>query len=137
MCPLDLFHWQIAEAPPEVVRIAGLVLYILGLVVILAAMAANEFAAPTVHIQEEEGQKVADTGLYAYVRHPMYTGFILMMVGTFLWLGTYFSLIVGSLMFISSVVFRINVEEKTLMDELEGYKEYSEKVKARIIPFVI
>ena len=67
----------------------------------------------------------------------MYTGFILMMVGTFLWLGTYFSLIVGSLMFISSVVFRINVEEKTLMDELEGYKEYSEKVKARIIPFVI
>ena len=137
VCPLDLFHWQIAESPPEIVRIAGLVLYILGLVVILAAMAANEFAAPTVHIQEEEGQKVADTGLYAYVRHPMYTGFILMMVGTFLWLGTYFSLVVGSLMIIPSFMFRINVEEKTLMDELEGYKEYSEKVKARIIPFVI
>ncbi len=137
VCPLDLFHWQIAESPPEILRIAGLVLYILGLVVILAAMAANKFAAPTVHIQEEEGQKVADTGLYAYVRHPMYTGLILMMIGTFLWLGTYFSLIVGSLMIIPSFMFRINVEEKTLMDELEGYKEYSEKVKTRIIPFVI
>ena len=67
----------------------------------------------------------------------MYTGFILMMVGTFLWLGTYFSLIVGSLMIIPSFMFRINVEEKTLMDELEGYKEYCERVKARIIPFVI
>ena len=114
----------------------GLILYILGLIVIIAAMAANEFAAPTVLLQEEEGQKVADTGLYAYVRHPMYTGFIFMMIGTFLWLGTYFSLFVGFLMLLTSLSFRINVEEKVLIAELKGYKEYSEKVKSRLIPFI-
>jgi len=136
LCPLDLFHWQFAEAPNETLKIMGLILYILGLIVILGAMAANEFAAPTVLLQEEEGQKVADTGLYAYVRHPMYTGFIFMMIGTFLWLGTYFSLFVGSLMFLTSLAFRINVEEKVLIAELKGYKEYSEKVKSRLIPFI-
>ena len=137
LSPLDVFHWQIAERPSEILRILGLFQYVLGLVTIIAAMAANEFAAPTVHIQEAEGHKVADTGLYTYVRHPFCTGFLFMMIGTFLWLGTYFSLIVGTLMLGLSLAFRIRVEENTLIEELDGYKEYTEKVRARIIPYVI
>ena len=137
LCPLDLFYWQIAEAASENLKTIGLILYILGLIIILLAMAANEFAAPTVHIQEEEGHKLADTGLYAYIRHPMYTGFIFMMIGTFLWLGTYFSLFLGSFLLAVSITLRIKVEENLLLNELNGYKEYSEKVTARLIPFIL
>ena len=57
-------------------KISGLGIYVIGYLFILASMLANEFAEMTVNIQDDRGQKVIDTGVYAYVRHPMYTGFI-------------------------------------------------------------
>ena len=104
---------------------------------IIASMDANEFAETTVNIQEERGQRVIDSGVYSLVRHPMYTGFLLFLVGTNLWLGTYLSLILSILSIAIALKFRITIEEKTLINELEGYKEYSERVKTRIIPFIL
>jgi len=135
-CPIDVFYLQITPAFIGALKFSGLFVFVLGLLVFLGSMAANEFAEPTVHIQEERGQTVADTGLYAYVRHPMYSGFILWMIGTNLWLGTTLSLAVSILILLIALGFRIRIEEKTLLAELDGYKEYSEKVKARIIPFI-
>ena len=66
----------------------------------------------------------------------MYTGYLLMMIGTFLWLGTLFSFLVGTILSFLSIFFRIRVEEKTLINDLNGYRNYTEKVKARLIPFI-
>ena len=66
----------------------------------------------------------------------MYSGIVLWMIGTNLWLGTTLSLAVSILILLIALGFRIRIEEKTLLAELDGYKEYSEKVKARIIPFI-
>ena len=66
----------------------------------------------------------------------MYSGFVLWMIGTNLWLGTTLSLAVSILTLLLALSFRIRIEEKTLLAELDGYKEYSEKVKARIIPLI-
>jgi len=135
-CPLDVFHWQLSERPNELLRYIGLIVYSLGLIIILSSMASNSFIAPTVYIQDEEGQKVINTGLYAFVRLTMHTGFLLMMIGTFLWLGTLFSFLVGIILLFLSILFIISIEEKTLINDLNGYRNYTEKVKARLIPFI-
>ena len=100
-------------------------------------MIANEFAEMTVNIQDDRGQKVIDTGLYAYVRHPMYTGFILFILGTNLWLGTYLSFAISVIALTVGLYFRIRVEEKTLINELDGYQDYLKKVKFKVIPYII
>jgi protein-S-isoprenylcysteine O-methyltransferase Ste14 len=66
----------------------------------------------------------------------MYTGFIFFIIGTNIWLGTYLSLIL-SLCFLSiALKTRINIEEKTLIKDLEGYEDYCKRVKARVIPYL-
>ena len=136
-CPLDVFHFQITPVFTGSLKISGLVVFVLGLLIIIASMATNEFAESTVNIQEDRGQEVVDKGLYGVVRHPMYTGFILFFVGTSLWLGTILSLAICIASMTFGLVLRIRVEEKTLLEGLEGYKEYTEKVRFRLIPFLL
>jgi protein-S-isoprenylcysteine O-methyltransferase Ste14 len=114
----------------------GLVIYILGMLLVMASMNANEFAETTVNIQEERGQKVIDTGIYSLVRHPMYTGFIFFITGVNVWLGTYLSLFLSLIFLAIALRSRINIEEKTLLDDLEGYEDYCKKVRARLIPYL-
>ena len=102
----------------------------------MASMNANEFAETTVTIQEERGQKVIDTGIYSMVRHPMYTGFIFFIIGVNVWLGTYLSLFLSLFFLAIALRFRINIEEKTLLNDLEGYEDYCKKVRARLIPYL-
>ena len=106
------------------------------MLLVMASMNANEFAETTVNIQEERGQKVIDTGIYSMVRHPMYTGFILFISGVNIWLGTYLSLLLSLIFLVVALRSRINVEEKTLLNDLEGYDEYCKKVKARLVPYL-
>ena len=114
----------------------GLGFYIIGMLFFMASMNANEFAETTVNIQEERGQKVIDTGIYSLVRHPMYTGFIFFITGVNVWLGTYLSLFLSLAFLAIALRSRINVEEKTLLNDLEGYEDYCKKVKARLIPYL-
>ena len=79
------------------------------------------FAETTVNIQEERGQKVIDTGIYSMVRHPMYTGFIFFIAGVNIWLGTYLSLFISLTFLAIALRARIIIEEKTLLNDLEGY----------------
>ena len=136
LCPIDVFHLQLTPSFTGSIKFFGLILNIIGILFIIISMSANEFAEPTVHIQKNRGQKAISSGIYAYIRHPMYTGFLFYMVGTNIWLGTYLSLIVASILLFIGLYFRISIEEKTLKNGLEGYLEYSEKVKARLIPFI-
>jgi protein-S-isoprenylcysteine O-methyltransferase Ste14 len=95
----------------------------------------NTFAAPVVKHQKERQQRVIDTGVYAVVRHPMYTGIALMLPGMALWLqstaGAMFSLVPTGLL-----VVRILIEENFLRRELTGYVEYTQRVRWRLVPGV-
>jgi len=86
-------------------------------------------------IQVENKQKVIATGPYSIVRHPMYSGMLIMSIFMPLALGSYFSLI-PMLFIIPIIIFRISGEEKTLLKELEGYKNYCLKTPYKLIPLI-
>jgi protein-S-isoprenylcysteine O-methyltransferase Ste14 len=91
----------------------------------------NSYASATVQVQAD--QKVVSSGLYGLVRHPMYTGNVIMMVGIPLALDSYWGLVfvVPGLLVLAS---RIRDEEKLLQKELAGYREYTQKVRYRLVP---
>jgi protein-S-isoprenylcysteine O-methyltransferase Ste14 len=136
LAPIDIFHLSLSSNFEGDIKNIGLGLYIFGMLLVMASMNANEFAETTVNIQEERGQKVIDTGIYSLIRHPMYTGFIFFITGVNVWLGTYLSLLFSLIFLTAALRSRIIIEEKTLLNDLEGYEDYCKKVKARLIPFL-
>jgi len=96
-------------------------------------MRENAYLSRTVEIQW--GQRVIDTGLYAIVRHPMYTSTVLLFLSMPLVLGSWVSFCV-MLLYPGVIVFRVINEEKVLEEGLEGYREYKSRVKYRLIPFI-
>jgi len=133
--PLDArrFHWS--PVFPLWTRITGGLLLILAMVLLFEAMRENTFAAPVVKMQKERGQKVISTGLYGIIRHPMYAGAVLLFISTPLLLGSVYGLAIGFLLIVT-IAARSVGEEAMLRQELEGYSDYMNKVKWRIIPFV-
>ena len=137
LAPIDIFHLNLSSTFQGNIKNIGLGLYIIGMLLVMASMNANEFAETTVNIQEERGQKVIDKGIYSLIRHPMYTGFIFFITGVNVWLGTYLSLLLSLIFLAIALRTRIIIEEKTLLSDLEGYEDYCKKVKARLIPFLL
>ena len=99
------------------------------------AMLSNPFFAGTVRIQEERGHSVATTGPYRYVRHPGYSGWSLANLATPIALGSLVGL-VPAVLFLLNLIIRTAKEDQTLQDELDGYKEYTEQVRYRLLPGV-
>ena len=91
----------------------------------------NTYAAANVHV--EEGQTVVSTGVYGFVRHPMYFAALFLIVGTPLALGSWWTLLLTPI-FIPILYFRIANEEKVLLRDLPRYAEYRQKVRYRLIP---
>jgi len=125
-------RWGWSSVPPAVVLAAN-VLIVLGYALVVLSMRENRFAARTVEV--ERRQKVVTTGPYSVVRHPMYSGMLLMYGLSPLALGSYWALIPFGLMLLVLPV-RLVHEEKFLLLELEGYREYCQKTKYRLIPGV-
>ena len=88
-----------------------------------------------VRIQDDRGQKVVSTGVYGFVRHPMYLAGILLFIGAPLLMGSLYGL-VFTVIFIAGLVYRIFGEEKMLETELEGYADYKKKVRFRLFPYI-
>jgi protein-S-isoprenylcysteine O-methyltransferase Ste14 len=111
----------------------GDVLVALGLGVVGLVIVQNSYAASTVQVQA--GQKVVSTGLYGLVRHPMYTGNVIMLIGIPLALGSYRGLVfvVPGLIVLA---WRIRDEEKLLQEQLAGYREYTQSVRYRLVPLM-
>jgi protein-S-isoprenylcysteine O-methyltransferase Ste14 len=133
--PLDVFRFHLMGKPNLIVSSFGLILYIAGWSVISLTFKENAFAAPVVRYQEERHQRVIDTGVYGVVRHPMYAGAVLLMIGIPLWLESYAAAALAAVP-IALVVARILIEERFLKRELKGYEDYTKRVHYRLIPFI-
>jgi protein-S-isoprenylcysteine O-methyltransferase Ste14 len=124
------FSWSAVPLP---VVVGGDILVALGFFIVFLVFKENTFSAATISVTP--GQKVVSTGPYAVVRHPMYSGALVMLIGTPLALGSWW----GFLMFIQMafiIAWRARDEERFLFKNLSGYKEYCQVVKYRLVPFV-
>lgn len=118
---------------PTVVIIISSVIFLIAYIMYAEVLRENEYLSRTVEVSEN--QKVVDSGLYGIVRHPMYTSTIFLFLSMPLVLDSIFSFIV-MLVYPIIIIFRIRNEEKVLENELIGYKEYKEKVKYKLIPYL-
>jgi len=118
---------------PAWVSIAAAVSVFFSYMLVFRTMQVNSFLSRVIEIAE--GQKVIDTDVYGIVRHPMYVGMIVMFIFSPLALGSYWA-VLPALFIIPVIVARILDEEIALEKELPGYREYKQKVKYRLIPFV-
>ena len=133
--PLDVFRLHLMPQPGAMVSFLGLALYVAGWWILSLAMKINPFAVPVVRLQQERHQRVIDTGVYAVVRHPMYTGFAPFAIGPALWLGSYPAALLAIIP-VAVLAVRSVFEERFLKQELKGYDAYMEKVRYRLIPFI-
>jgi protein-S-isoprenylcysteine O-methyltransferase Ste14 len=119
------FHWSLC--------LLGILLTVSGQLLFLIAQKQNKFFSSTVRIQTNRGHRVCDTGSYRVVRHPAYLGSIIQSVGFPLLFGSFWSIIPVALSVIL-VITRTSLEDKTLINELEGYQDYSSKTRFKLIP---
>ena len=128
------FNFRFAWATlPDWVTWIGVAIFLLSYVLYAEVMRENAYLSRTIEIQQ--GQRVIDTGLYSIVRHPMYSATILMFLSIPLILSSIISFVI-MLVYIPIIAIRIKNEERILEDGLRGYKEYKQRVKYKIIPFV-
>jgi protein-S-isoprenylcysteine O-methyltransferase Ste14 len=127
------FHWS-----PEFnwsINTIGVVLIFSGEVIFLAAQRQNKFFSSVMRIQTDRGHTVCDTGIYKIIRHPAYFGAIVTAIGIPMVLGSLWGFI-PSIISIVLTLIRTSLEDKTLINELSGYREYSQKTRYRLFPFV-
>ncbi len=118
---------------PSWVVWGAVALFLLSYLMYAEVLRENAYLSRTIEVQQ--GQKVIDTGLYAIVRHPMYSATVVLFLSMPLVLGSLPSFVI-MLVYIPLIVKRIKNEEKVLRDGLEGYENYCRKVKYRLLPFV-
>ena len=135
LMPLDASRFGWSPAFPVWLKLIGGVALLPALYLIYRATAENTFLSAKVRIQTDRKQQVISTGVYGFVRHPLYLGCLLMLLGAPLLVGSIFGLIL-SLVAVVVLVVRILGEEKMLVTELEGYEEYKKKVTHRLVPFI-
>jgi Putative protein-S-isoprenylcysteine methyltransferase len=135
MAGLDVYHWHVLPRPVPLLSGVGLVLFLLGWGLKSLALRANAFATAAVRLQSERGHAVADSGVYAVVRHPFYAADPLIFAGLALWLESYAAALCAVLP-VALMVMRLRLEERFLHRELPGYDEYTVRVRHRLIPGV-
>lgn len=113
----------------------GALLIAVGLYLFHVVMATNAYASTVVRIQGERGHKVISTGPYAYVRHPMYSGVASYFFGIAFLLGSWWAVGIAAIIVLIFAV-RAVWEEETLKEELEGYSDYAERVRFRLVPWI-
>lgn len=120
-------------ALPKWIIVLSTVMFLLGYLLFAEVLRENAYLSRTVEVQEN--QKVIDTGLYGIVRHPMYMATIILFLSMPLILGSLISFIVF-LIYPVIIAMRIRNEEQVLTEGLEGYEEYKERVRYKVIPFL-
>lgn len=124
------FSWH---SLPDCVIWISVAMFLLSYLMYAEVIRENDFLSRTIEVQEN--QKVIDTGLYGMVRHPMYSATIILFLSIPLILGSLISFFI-MLAYIPIIAIRINNEERVLEKGLKGYKEYKQKVRYKLIPFI-
>jgi protein-S-isoprenylcysteine O-methyltransferase Ste14 len=128
---VDGLRLRLLGSVPMWLSVAGLGIFAAGWVVAASAVLVNAFALTV--IKAQEGQVAVTNGPYRFVRHPIYFGGVLVMVGEALWLGSNLAL-VAMFVPIAILVARIHFEERFLAAHVQGYGEYAARVRYRLIP---
>jgi len=118
---------------PIWLNILGLVLIALGYAFAAWALIENRFFSSTVHIQTDRGHSVCDSGPYRIVRHPGYAGNILSLAGIIMALNSMWTIIPAVVALVIAVI-RTTLEDRTLQEELPGYRDYARSVRYRLFP---
>ena len=124
------FGWHVLSLKTSII---GAGVFLFAYLLYAEVLRENAYLSRTIEVQEN--QKVVDTGLYGIVRHPMYSATIILFLSMPIVLGSIYSFIIF-LVYPIIIGMRIKGEEAFLEKELEGYKEYKNKVKYRMIPFI-
>ncbi len=124
------FRWIVL---PDWISWVAVAIFLISYGLYAEVMRENAYLSRTVEVQED--QKVVDTGLYGIVRHPMYMSTLFLFLAMPLVLGSLISFLI-MLLYIPIIAKRIRNEEQVLEKDLEGYTEYRQKVKYRVIPFI-
>ena len=124
------FSWHLL---PDCVIWISVAMFLLSYLMYAEVIRENAFLSRTIEVQEN--QRVIDTGLYGIVRHPMYSATIILFLSIPLILGSLISFFI-MLAYIPIIAIRINNEERVLEEGLKGYKEYKQKVRYKLIPFI-
>jgi len=132
---LDSGQYLWSPAFPPLLYVAGILLTAAGQLLFLVAQKQNKFFSSTVRIQTERGHTVCESGLYKITRHPAYMGSFIQTLGFPLFFGSLWSIIPVSFSMVLLVA-RTYLEDKTLINELNGYTDYTKKTRFRLIPFI-
>lgn len=124
------FSWS---KVPVALEALGILLVAVGFFVVYQVFRVNTFSAGTIEIAKE--QIVISSGSYAVVRHPMYSGALILLVRTPLALGSFWGLL-SLIPMTAVIVARLLDEERLLAEGLHGYREYCQKIRFRLLPFV-
>ena len=124
------FRWIVL---PDWISWTAAVIFLISYGLYAEVMRENAYLSRTIEVQEN--QKVVDTGLYGIVRHPMYMSTLFLFLAMPLVLGSVISFLI-MLLYIPIIAKRIRNEEQVLEEDLEGYAEYKQKVKYKVIPFI-
>jgi protein-S-isoprenylcysteine O-methyltransferase Ste14 len=133
--PLDSQRFKWTTNFPRFLQYVGCILLLLSSFFLYRSFLDNTFLSPLIRIQEERQQKLVTTGVYGFVRHPMYLGGLLMFIGAPMLMGSYYGVGISFLIVIL-VGLRTLGEEKMMSEEFETYKTYKLKVKYRFFPFI-
>lgn len=124
------FHWYIL---PSGVTLGAAIIFLIAYILYAEVLRENTYLSRTIEVREN--QKVIDTGLYGIIRHPMYSATLLLFLSMPIVLGSVYSFLVF-LAYPFIIAKRIKHEEEFLEEKLDGYREYKQKVKYRLIPFI-
>ncbi|WP_296895870.1 isoprenylcysteine carboxylmethyltransferase family protein [Thiohalocapsa sp.] len=127
------YHWS--DSVPNWAQLVGLGVTVIGFGLITWSIQMNRFFAKAVRVQDDRGQRVVTGGPYRYVRHPGYCGFSLIFLASSIALGSWLS-ILPSLGLTFFFVWRTAMEDEFLQANLDGYAEYAERVRHRLMPGV-
>jgi protein-S-isoprenylcysteine O-methyltransferase Ste14 len=131
---LDARRWQLSHVPAWLGGM-GACLIALGFAIVWLTFRVNSFAAPVVKVQKERGQSIVTAGPYGIVRHPMYAGAALYLIGMPLLLGSWYGLAIAPLL-IAGLSTRIGIEERMLRGAFPDYVDYAARVRYRLVPYV-
>lgn len=124
------FGWS---SVPVWAAVIGDLMMLVGFAITFAVFKANSFTSGIIEVAED--QKVISTGPYAIVRHPLYSGGLIMLFGIPPALGSWWGMLVN-LPLLAAIIWRLLDEERFLVEKLTGYAEYRESVRYRLVPFV-